>query len=696
MNIHSNEFAQRLHEFLLERTTEDELRDVCLYLNIEYADLGSGGRRARLRELIHTMERQHALNLLCHNFIQVRKDLETEIEVLARGLNGAQTYLDIAVNKMLPPRGMDHVLQNPDKMYIPLNCSEVSGSHEGEDALLYIDSSLKNKQTLLIVGDYGTGKSFLVQRLFLAIAQDYRTENTLSSRRIPIFLPLKQLVGRGEDIVLTKMVEHLHSLRFFSDSDISEHDERIEFERRLHAGEFLCILDGFDEIPLIAIRLTPLDELVNILKSLAVGNNRVVITSRPAILSGLMLPSFAEGSALAIGYLQPWQPDQHWYQYLAMCARCGVDFGNGYTQFQEWVLSRPELRALTITPLYCRMLVETREVIRNRTDLNVAKLYDIYTERYFFNVSERGLLRHRLPDLEKEISYKRDCLAATAIGMLEKGSIRLTGEEIDQSLQRHAQNYDDDLLEAFTKLDTLIYSLLIPDSHNTFTFSHKSFFEYYVAHKARQELENPNETTFILGQVLLSNEIIDFLAGVLTSSHPFAEKLDAAFQHSKPLTVLGMHTKNRILLRNLAVVQLALKRQIKGVVLEGLDFSRYRFLSNGYPIELVNVDLNRCEMENATLIGAVLRDCKLRAAKLNRCIFDGADLRDADLTGAYLHDISCDGTRFSGAIFHGASLKCNDADRIRSAFYAEKAKYPKTVNKDWLIDTMRILDNNAV
>ncbi len=66
------------------------------------------------------------------------------------------------------------------------------------------------------------------------------------------------------------------------------------------------------------------------------------------------------------------------------------------------MLARPELRQLTATPLYCQMLVETRETIMHTVDLNVAKLYSIYTERYFSNVRERSLLQGLFPDLAKE------------------------------------------------------------------------------------------------------------------------------------------------------------------------------------------------------------------------------------------------------------------------------------------------------
>jgi hypothetical protein len=287
------------------------------------------------------------------------------------------------------------------------------------------------------------------------------------------------------------------------------------------------------------------------------------------------------------------------------------------------------------------------------------------------------------------------------VGMLEKRRLRLSVDEIKEALRVHVAPYDDEILMEFTRMDTLVYSLLTLDISDTYSFSHKSLYEYYLAAAALQDLEDHVDPDALLTRFLLSNEVITFLAWALVAdpAHPFAVRFAEAFKGQSPLqelvpTGIGPFRKGKVLRRNLALLQLEMAQRLDGVNLTGLDFSGYRFLPNGRPVELVDVVLDRSEMEGAILTGAIVSG-SLRSAKLNRCVLDRADLRGVDMTFAYLNDITCAGTRFSGANFTDVRVNGPDVDRIEAALRTEQLSHPGAVTTTWLETTIADLRADA-
>lgn len=696
---------EKLHGLLTKRMNLDDLRWLCnIYLDVEYEDVRGDTRSAKVSDLIAQMARQNKINLLCHQIIKMRPDMEAAIVGLGYDINGVYSYMAIATNDILPHSDRENVLRDPRKIYLALNCASTP-QHDspGEDAIGYINRLHCEKPAVLLVGDYGTGKSFLTQKVFIEASKALESQ---IKARIPILLPLKQLVGlasRDKELALVKIVERLRMLRFFKESGRTQAEEKAEIEARLHAGEFLCILDGFDEIPLISMRLNPKEELASLIDSLVMGDNRIILTSRPGILPDLGAAEFAGNlPTLGVGYLLPWQGEETWWEYLRSCERLGIDFGpQGYYGFGKWVIARSELRQLTRTPLFCQMLVDTRNDISHVANFNLAKLYETYVSRYFENVSERSPIRLALAaNLQEEIAYKENCLMATAVGMAKKNTLRLAKEEIDQALLQEAQQYGDELLAIFTRQDVLVYSLLVGDVDRKFSFSHKSFYDFFVAQKIYKELwtkqdKQEQDRFALLGKLLLSREIVAFLSGLYIFNNRLRAELQEAFEQPTPWQRLAV-PGNKILLRNLALIQLELEQRLEGADLRDLNFSGYVLSSADQPKQLIRVNLDGSNLEGTDLTLASLRGSRLRAAKLNRCILDQADLRDTDLSGAELQDISCRDTRFLGADFTGAILRASDVKRIMLALHAEQVAFPDTVADSWIRITQRVLNKSVV
>lgn len=675
---------------------ESDLRTLCSDLRVDFGALSGESVRDRVESLVYQQDKTGHLGRLWHFAVQLLgPEFEQSAPELDKQFIGDKTYLDIASATLLPPPGAGNVLRNPEKMYLPIRCA-TTRTGGGDDALRLVRDQLPTHEAVLILGDYGTGKSFLVRHLFLEMSKAYRSGR--SRERLPVLLPLKQLQGMGDDLALTRIVEQLRLLRFFDRAGLARADEREMVLSWMKAGRFLCILDGFDEIPLLSVRYDPLGELDRLLKCLQLGDNRVLITTRPGVVPNVLTDEFAnQRPELGIVHMLPWvPPEDRWPEYLQQAVRCGIAFPHGMERFRDGVLAREELRQLTVTPLYCQMLVETRDRILEASEMNVAKLYGMYTADYFKNVRERSLVRDQFPDERQEVVFKQRCLGATAVGMLESQSPRLNAERIESSLSWVAHLFDMDKLMRFVEKETLIYSLLVPDSDAEYSFSHKSFYEYYLACEIEMELDRvADDRTVLINKALMPKEVVVFLAGLITDDSRFAATLNAMFKQQRPLSALGV-SHRPILLRNLTVLQLERTGALCQIDLRGLDFSGYEFSRRGCPVGLVDVKFDNCKLERASFRGCDLRKSSMRGAALNRCNLDDASLGEVDLTGTKLYDVHCSGTNWSGAKLEAVNLTTSDAERIRQAIEAEHVRSPDRVDRQWIEKTLQMLDSIAI
>lgn len=121
--------------------------------------------------------------------------------------------------------------QNDSRSYVPVEYSEISGNRSlTADRII---SSLKENNCIVILGDYGTGKSRLIREIFNATS-----EETQNIGAFPFAINLRDHWGaRNSSEILSG---HLGSLGFSQGFDNAM--------RLLNAGNLLLLLDGFDEI----------------------------------------------------------------------------------------------------------------------------------------------------------------------------------------------------------------------------------------------------------------------------------------------------------------------------------------------------------------------------------------------------------------------------------------------------------------
>ncbi len=66
---------QNLHKALTSHLNEDEFRDICFQINIDFDDLGGVGKSSKIRELILFLERRNRLSDLVEAVSSIRPDI---------------------------------------------------------------------------------------------------------------------------------------------------------------------------------------------------------------------------------------------------------------------------------------------------------------------------------------------------------------------------------------------------------------------------------------------------------------------------------------------------------------------------------------------------------------------------------------------------------------------------------------------
>ena len=155
------------------------------------------------------------------------------------------------------------------KEYLALEGEWADSNRKIRDLASYIlQWSNTNQKLLIIVGDFGSGKTTILERAFYSQAI---TRLSDAGARFPILLKLRQLLYYPD--LWTFIAVSLKDNQFISPT-------RHIFESQLSAGHFLIFLDGFDEIHTGATgkdRASYLKRLAPLLAS----NSPCVLSTRP-------------------------------------------------------------------------------------------------------------------------------------------------------------------------------------------------------------------------------------------------------------------------------------------------------------------------------------------------------------------------------------------------------------------------------
>src|SRR5688572_5267877 len=539
----------------------------------------------------------------------------------------------------------DHFEFSPRDHFITIGASWHDGPR-GTDLVEDIRQRLAadKKLRLVVSANYGQGKTFLAWRLALTLAE------TADRSHVPFIYPLRTFSPNIVDDPFAQISNYFNS-------QLNGCDLAKLFATR----DCLLILDGVDEMPMSTATATAVTE---ILKSIFASLGRF---TRLALLVTFRTGLFPQGveefrkafPAFAAATLEPWD-QSNWEQLLERCETKGlVSFNGGWRRFRDEVASR-SLVDLTTRPLWCRMIVETRDTILSVQVSGEAGLYEFYVQNYFKKTMEKSGASQLLSPTQK-----LDVMELLAAKMAQRTASRKQTNRVyvnDDDLIAVAANTFHTLPGSdFTDYivhDLRTYSLLnhitlyLPQSSEYmtyYTFGHNSFEHFFQArgflHALSKNLQPEAASIISLVEILglarqleANDAVFDFAYGLLGGDAKMIQDIRRSLCRD-PTSMYGALTDDvndvrKVLFR----LWIELERQVPGR--QTVDLTGFRLEK----LALSRMNLSHCRFAHANLNSASLINCDLTDSD-----FSEAKCRNADFTRARL-----DGANFEGADLRGA------------------------------------------
>ncbi|WP_437499304.1 pentapeptide repeat-containing protein [Sorangium sp. So ce1099] len=504
---------------------------------------------------------------------------------------------------------------------------------------------------VVILGDFGTGKTFLLHELA-------RRLGASGGPVVPVLLEMRSLEKARS---LNELVaQHFARSRM-------EAIRLPAFNFMLGEGRIALLFDGFDELAL-RVSYDRAAEHFDTLIQAAQGNAKVVVTSRSQhFLSDRQVRmALAERAALIQGHrltkLLPFTKEQI-RRFLNK--RLGSEAaGEERLRLLDDV---KDLLGLSANPRMLSFISEidsgelkaARE--RREGEITSAELYRLLIERWLKNEFTRANPRGAPPGLS--VDQLRKAATTLAVLLWQRTERTLNPSELSQRLLDDVQALSERRLESGPLAHQIgSGTLLVRDEDGNFGFIHQSVLEWLVAREAATEVLKTGDSA-ALGVREMSDLMIDFF-GDLAGPAASLGWADAALRGPA-----GEMAK-----KNALRMQARLRGEIIGVELTVFPDERVELAGH----DLRGEDLSGQDLRGANLSGANLADARLvetrlegaslvRAtlvcADLTRARLSGADLSGADLSGARLLGADLRRARLEGAVLRAAKLVGAQLDR---------------------------------
>ena len=553
----------------------------------------------------------------------------------------------------------------------------------------------------LVLGDYGTGKSTLIERLAYQLARNCEDD---PASPIPVAINLRQFPNA---ISLESLIrEHLESeLRTVLNPEIVLH--------LLEAGRVVLLLDSFDEMGVAQAGRSVEEQFRQLVRPTANPGrspraNRMLITSRShffrdsgsarrAIRGGddLFEPDSPLGKAArafeaTLDTLPVFTTGQI-NDYLGK--RLGKVEGE---RARQRIANTYGLREIASTPQLLDMVVASLpDLLKQGEHVTTASLYLTYTNRWLSTI--------RLSQAEVGVDHMRDLLERMACELWRRPRNQIHYADL-ASLLRAEQNLARGIDSERVDLELRTAAFLVRSADGYYRFSHRSFLEFFFARALLRALKD-GRLAAALAFGRINPEAIDFLLQLSTADNADTATFDQALRDilaapyaqgvSENALLIAQHTalqraqiglismppegggpgpelRERLDAHCRALIPAA--AQLAGARLAGVSLKFLRAEN----MDLSGADLSGTDLSGASLPGARLDGARLDDARLSFAALDGASLvatsaRRIDGRGLRLEGANCGGAAFDGADLRG--LYAVDADfggaRLRLSRLAE-------------------------
>lgn len=384
------------------------------------------------------------------------------------------------------------------KYYVNLRCRDSETEYDPIDEYIEKWINEEDKNHIILLGDYGTGKSSFLLYLTYILAKSYK-DNPINVP-IPVFISLKNF----------KKIHEIKQLIL----DVVRNDYNIpisasfNFQHLLEDGNMILLLDGFDEMESKSNKDIILYNFIEISK-LVTKKSKVILTSRThyfkthSQVKDIFNPQYdTELLKMIRG-----NPRFKIMELLEFNYNQIIEFlelhTNDYMGMWRKIKSTYNLDDLSKRPILLEMIIRTLpKLMETGQDINSSKLYEVYTNIWIQREDWRSVMD---PD-EKAIF-----MAELALYMFLNNIQSVHYTELYQIVLNHFKRtiISKDDADIFST-DARTCSFLNRDDSGNYKFIHKSFMEFFVAKQFYNEIINDNILFF--KEKPLPPEIIDFMS----------------------------------------------------------------------------------------------------------------------------------------------------------------------------------------
>jgi WD40 repeat protein/transcriptional regulator with XRE-family HTH domain len=500
---------------------------------------------------------------------------------------------------------------------------------------------------VLILGDFGTGKTFLLHETALRMAKE-------GSPVIPVLIEMRRLEkARDLDALVA---QHLALAGV----------QRIElkaFRHMLSEGRIALFFDGFDELALRVTYDRAVEHFDALIQAAQGRAAKVVVTSRTQhfLSERQVRTKLAEQAALIPGYrlakLQPFDAARI-RRFLAnrLGSEKAADARMGL------LADVKDLLGLSENPRMLSFIadIDERELYAAKArdgEVTSAGLYKLLLEKWLVHEYDRMHPRGAQESLSVEQRWAAVTDLAMRLWRQSERSVRISNlpESLGAALAAIGKHKVD--------LGVMVHqigsgTLLVWDEEESFRFIHQSILEWLVAKEAAAELERDGDAASLAyGEV--SPPMVDFfiaMAGLERARAWASAKVAAPAAEQDPAKKNALRVLQRLAGKaDGEVPAAAAPPDLEGEDLRGQSFTGGRLRganlmrANLAHVTLAKADLAGARLQGATLVGADLTEASLAGADLTGATLDQACLLGADLAGATLAGASLRRAKLIGA-----------------------------------------------
>jgi formylglycine-generating enzyme required for sulfatase activity len=447
---------------------------------------------------------------------------ETAQAARARGLQvyGREEFIDHLADfrSYLAQLQADYEASEIERHFVPLRIREERAGDPQPDPVdldSFIDQWLAapERTFLSLLGDVGTGKTWFCRRLASRMAA--------VKGRVPILIALRDY-SRAYDIeqVLTDALANHFGVELAGGYKT--------IRRLSDEGRLLLIFDGFDEMERRASDYRTALENFWQIATLISPRAKILLACRTAFFrhrteeSEVLErdPGGAQGKSVRVvnlddvidltgkkgfevAHLNEFD-DEQIEQALRKLAP------DGWQAVLERTRALPNIEDLSHRPVLLGMIAQTLSGIARSEDLNLATLYERYTE---------DLLRQRVETIPA--ADRRYFVQELAWEMQNSGRLSIPFSEFPERVQVHFGVKDDPGRAAFLDRDIRTQSYLVRDEAGNYRFAHKSMMEFFVARKLAPLLAEGKAP-----ECPLTDAIVSFVYHLLRRDYAYRPRLE--------------------------------------------------------------------------------------------------------------------------------------------------------------------------